>query len=196
MPDAQDKIVGVHIGTGGSPLILGLPVFATASVALGMGLIGKPAGFGVIVPLILFTTGLYQLVTTCWAIILGQNIVAAIFALFSGFWLALGTLLLGLHLGWYDIAKDAVPGSLELFFISYVILFFFLTIPCLWLPWIYPLTVLLVALALALAAAAAYFAAGIVAFIFSFLAFWEWMNVSMTAMGARSVPPLGKPLMS
>lgn len=196
MSETHDKIVGVHVGTGGAPLILGLPVFGTASVALGMGLIGKPTGFGVIVPIILFTTGLYQLVTTGWAIILGQNIVAAIFGLFSGFWLSLGALLLGLHLGWYDIAKPALPASLELFFISYTILFFFLTIPCLWLPWLFPLTVLLVAIALALAAAGVYTIAGYFVLAFAFFAFWEWMNVSITAMGGKSVPPLGKPLIS
>ncbi|MGH7103477.1 MAG: hypothetical protein ACREFJ_13880 [Acetobacteraceae bacterium] len=196
MSDTQDKIVGVHIGSGGSPLILGLPVFGIASVALGMGLIGKPTGFGVIVPIILFTTGLYQLVTVGWAIILGQSIVAAIFGLFSGFWLSLGVLLLGLHLGWLDIAKDAVPASLELFFISYTILFAFLIIPCLWLPWLFPLTVLLVAVALALAAAGAYAIAGYFVLAFAFLAFWEFINVSVTAMGAKGFPPLGKPLIS
>ncbi|MGH7159604.1 MAG: hypothetical protein ACREFS_05935 [Acetobacteraceae bacterium] len=196
MSDTQDRIVGVHLGTGGSPLILGLPVFGVASVALGMGLIGKPTGFGVIVPILLVTTGLYQLVTTGWAIILGQNIVAAIFGLFSGFWLSFGLLLLGLHLGWYEIPKGALPASLELFFISYTILFAFLIIPCLWLPWIYPLTVLLVAVALALAAAGIYAVAGYFVLAFAFLAFWEFINVSVTAMGAKGFPPLGKPLIS
>ncbi|MGH7085719.1 MAG: hypothetical protein ACREFN_12090, partial [Acetobacteraceae bacterium] len=75
-------------------------------------------------------------------------------------------------------------------------LFAFLIIPCLWLPWIYPLTVLLVAVALALAAAGIYAVAGYFVLAFAFLAFWEFINVSVTAMGAKGFPPLGKPLIS
>jgi uncharacterized protein len=194
MPDERDGIVGVHLGTGGSPLILGLPVFAVASVALGMGLMGKPYGLPPIVPIIIFTTGLYQLVTTGWAIILGQSLVAAIFALFSGFWLSLAALLLGLQHGWFGIPTADVGAAEELFFICYTILFFFLTIPCLRLPVIYPLMVILVALAVALVAAGILPVAGYVCLAFSFLAFWAWMNVALTAMGVTSVPPLGPTL--
>lgn len=196
MPDGRDGIVGVHLGIGGNPLILGLPVFAVASVALGMGLMGKPTGLPPIVPLIIFTTGLYQLVTTVWAIFLGQSIVATIFALFSGFWLSLAALLLGLQHNWYGIAADKVAASEELFFISYTILFVFLTIPCLRLPVIYPLMVILVALAVALVAAGLPAIAGYVCLTFSFLAFWAWMNVALTEMGVTSVPPLGPRLWS
>ena len=194
MPDEQSKVVGVHLGSGGSPLILGLPVFAVASVALGMGLMGTPTGLPPIVPIIIFSTGLFQLVTTVWAIVLGQSLVAAIFALFSGFWLSLAAFLLGLGHGWYGIPTASVRASEELFFISYAILFFFLTIPCLRLPVIYPLIVILVALAVALVAAGLFAIAGYVCLVFCFLGFWAWMNVALTATGVTSVPPLGPQL--
>ena len=194
MPDPQDKVVGVHLGTGGAPLILGLPVFALASVALGMGLIGAPAGIAVVAPIFIFVSGLYQFVTTGWAIILGQSLVAAIFGLFSGFWLSFAALMIGTHHGWYGIPPADLAASQELFFIAWTILFVFLTIPCLRLPVIYPVIVILVALALALAAAGSFFVAGIVVFIFDVLVWWSWMNVALTATGMTTVPPVGRPL--
>lgn len=195
MPDELEKVVGVHVGAGGSPLILGLPVFALASVALAMGLVGAPAGIAVVAPIFLFVSGLYQFVTTGWAIILGQSLVAAIFGLFSGFWLSFGALMIGVHHGWYGIPAADLAASQELFFIAWTILFVFLTIPCLRLPVIYPIIVILVALALALAAAGLFFAAGIVVFIFDVMVWWSWMNVALTAVGMTTVPPIGKPVL-
>jgi uncharacterized protein len=195
MSDEQNKIVGVHVGTGGDPLILGLPVFALASVALGMGLIDKPAGLPVIAPIIICSTAVFQLITTFWAIILGQSLVAAIFGLFSGLWLSLGALLIGTHHDWFGIPEAELAGSKELFFIAYAIVFAFLIIPCLRLPVIYPLTVILIVVALALAAAGDYVIAGYFALAFSFLGFWAWLNVALTAVGAKGAPPLGKAIL-
>ncbi|MGH9447696.1 MAG: GPR1/FUN34/YaaH family transporter [Terriglobia bacterium] len=193
---AQEQTVEVRVGTGGDPLTLGLPVFAVASLALGMGCLGKPSGLAVVAPLIILTTGIFQVITTVWAIIRGQSIVALIFALFSGFWLTLGCVLIGTQHGWFGIPAGGTAGALELIFICYSTLFFFLLIPCLRLPVIYPITVALIVVALAFAAAGALAITGYLALAFSFLGFWASLNVAHAAMGTKAFPPLGKPLLS
>ena len=149
---------GVLVGAGGNPLIVGLPIFAVGSLALGMALVGvvDATALGAVVPIVLFATGLYLLIVTAWAAILAQTIVAGICGTFSGFWLSLGMLLLGLTHNWYGIAPTQVAATEELFFIAWGCLFVFLLIPCLLLPAVYPAVIGLVVVALALAAASAH----------------------------------------
>jgi len=202
-PPVQTQPRGVLIGVGGDPLIVGLVFFGLASLALGMALVGLPTDSqGSILPILIMGAGLYQLVTTVWAIVLGQSLVAAIFSTFSAFWLSFGALLLGLGHGWYGVADADVAGAQELFFIAWACLFLLLVIPCLRLPAIYPLAVFLVFVACAFAASGAFTgtenlftAAGATALTFSFLAFYSWVNVALTAMGVTKVPPLGRPLL-
>ncbi|HVV11037.1 GPR1/FUN34/YaaH family transporter [Amycolatopsis sp.] len=201
--EAPPAPTGVVVGAGGDPLIIGLPIFAVGSLALGMALIGVvPAtALGAVVPIVLFGTGLYLGVVTVWAAMLAQTIVAGITGTFSGFWLSLGALLLGLQHNWYGVAADQVAGVEQLFFIAWGCLFLFLLIPCLRLPAVYPAVVALVVAACALAAAAAHTgdanllkAAGYVILVFALLGFCAFVNVGLTAMGAkRPFPPLGRP---
>jgi succinate-acetate transporter protein len=194
---------GVLVGAGGDPLIVGLIFFGIASLVLGVALIGIiPATLGGIVPILVVGAGLFQLLTTLWAIYLAQSMVAAIFSTFSAFWLSLSALLLGLDHGWYAIPPEQAAYAKGLFFIGWACLFFFLTIPCLRLPITYNLAVALVCVATALAAAGSFTgsagvltAAGAVALTFSFLAFYGWTNVALTAAGGTPFPPLGKPLL-
>lgn len=206
LPAVPPEPTRVVVGAGGDPLIVGLPIFAVGSLALGMALMGfLPAGaLGAVVPIIVLGTGLYQLVVTVWSALLGQSIVAGIFGTFSGFWLSLGALLVGLQHNWYGIPAASAGGAEELFFICWGCLFAFLLIPCLRLPAIYPAIVGLVVAALALAAAAVHTGvaellavAGYVILTFAFLGFCAFVNVGLTAMGAKKpFPPLGKPVIS
>ncbi|KAA9150416.1 hypothetical protein FPZ12_041200 [Amycolatopsis acidicola] len=190
------------VGAGGDPLIIGLPIFAVGSLALGMALIGViPAtALGAVVPIVLLGTGLFLLVVTVWAALLAQTMVAGITGTFSGFWLSLGALLLGLQHSWYGVAADQVAGAQELFFIAWGCLFVFLLVPCLRLPAVYPAVVALVVAACALAAASAHTGdanllkvAGYVILVFALLGFLAFVNVALTAMGAkRPFPPLGR----
>lgn len=189
-----EQTVDVRVGAGGDPLTLGLPVFAVASLALGMGLLGLPAGLHVVAPLIILTTGLFQLVVTIWAIFLGQSIVALIFGLFSGFWLTLGAVLIGTTHGWFGIAH--VGAAEELVFICYASLFAFLFIPCLRLPAIYPIILALIVAALSFAAAGVFSIAGYLALTFAFLGFYASLNVAQVALGAKPLLSLGKPFVS
>jgi succinate-acetate transporter protein len=196
---------GVVVGAGGDPLIVGLPIFAIGSLALGVALIGKVTpltALGGIVPIVVFGTGLLLLVVTVWAAVLAQTMVAGITGTFSGFWLSLGALLVGLQHNWYGIAPTqtaTIAQTQELFFIAWGALFLFLLIPCLRLPAVYPLVVALVVAATALAATFAHTGntnlltiAGYVVLTFAFLGFYAFINVALTATGAkRPMPPLG-----
>ncbi|MBK1785958.1 GPR1/FUN34/YaaH family transporter [Prauserella cavernicola] len=204
---AEPTPTGVVVGAGGDPLIVGLPIFAVGSLVLGVVLIGAvlPAtALGAVVPIVLAATGLFLVVVTVWAAMLGQSMVAGITGTFAGFWLSLGALLLGLQHNWYGIAADQVAGTQEIFFIAWGALFLFLLIPSLRLPAIYPAIVLLVVAALGLAAASAHTGnttvleiAGYFVLGFAFLGFCAFVNVALTASGAkRAFPPIGKPIMS
>jgi succinate-acetate transporter protein len=194
---------GVLVGAGGDPLIVGLVFFGIASLALGMALVGRPTGAqGSILPILIMGAGLYQLVTTMWAILLGQSMVAAIFSTFSAFWLSFGALLLGITHNWFGLASSDAAGAQELFFIAWACLFLLLVVPVLKLPAVYPLAVFLVFVACALAAAGAFTgsenvftAAGATALTFSFLAFYAWVHVALKAMGGPALPPLGRPVL-
>ncbi|HVX46342.1 MAG TPA: GPR1/FUN34/YaaH family transporter [Mycobacteriales bacterium] len=197
---------GVVLGAGGDPLIVGLPIFAVGSLTLGMALVGvvDQTALGGIVPIVLFGTGLFLAIVTVWAAVLAQTIVAGICGTFSGFWLSLGALLLGLQHNWYGVPAGQIASTQEMFFTAWGCLFLFLLIPCLMLPAVYPAVVALVVAALALAAASAHTgepnllkAAGYVTLVFAFLGFCAFVNVGLTAMGAkRPFPPLGPPILS
>jgi succinate-acetate transporter protein len=195
---------GVLVGAGGDPIVLGLAVFCAGTTALGMALIGvvPPTALAVVVPVIAGASGLYQIVSVVWALFLGQTFVAVVFGIFSGFWLSLSMLLLGLGHGWYGIAAADLPRAQALFFITWATAIFFLLIPCLRLPAIYPAIVGLVVVALVLATLGAWFglgalivAAGWVVLLFTALGFWAFLNVSATALGAKAFLPLGPPLL-
>jgi succinate-acetate transporter protein len=200
-PLAPPEPRGVLVGAGGDPLIVGLVFFGIAALALGMSLVGRPTGaLGSILPILIMGAGLYQLVTTVWAILLGQSMVAAIFSTFSAFWLSFGALLLGINHGWFGLTSGDATGAQELFFIAWACLFLLLVIPVLMLPAVYPLAVFLVFVACALSAASAFtgsenlsIAAGATALTFAFLAFWAWVHVALKAMGGPAWPPLGEP---
>jgi len=206
-PVAELQPRAVLVG-GGDPLTVGLIFFGIASLALGMSLIGPEIDFlpassqAAIIPVLVMGAGLFQIVTTVWAILLGQSLVAAIFSTFAAFWLSFAALLLGLGHNWYGVAPADVQSAQEVFFIAWACLFLFLTIPCLVLPAVYPLAVGLVFVACSLAAAAVFkasqdlfTAAGATALTFAFLAFYSWVHVTLKSVGITALPPLGRPIL-
>jgi uncharacterized protein len=193
---------GVLVGAGGDPLFLGLGVFCLGATALGMALIGVVplSALGIVIPVIALATGLYQMVATIWGILLGQTAVAGILGMFSGFWLSLAGLLLGLQHGWYGIGAADVGHAEGLYFIAFAILFFFLLIVSLRLPLIYPAIVAFVVVALVLAAiggeggsTGAFNAAGVVILVFAALGFYAFLSSGSVALGGKSLP-LGRPI--
>jgi succinate-acetate transporter protein len=186
----------------GDPAILGLPIFAAGSVALGLALVGyvPAAAVGSVLPIVLAGTGLGLLVATLWAASLGQTVVAGIFGLFSGFWLSYATLLLGLDHGWFAIPAADVERSVALFLITWAVVMLALTLGTLRLPLAFTLVLGLVVVALVLlifgtlgANATLNKLAGYVVLAFAALGLYLFLGTASTALGGRGLP-LGAPL--
>jgi hypothetical protein len=186
----------------GDPAILGLPIFAAGSVALGLALVGyvPAAAVGSVLPIVLAATGLGLLVSTVWAASLGQTVVAGIFGLFSGFWLSYAALLLGLQHGWFAIPAANVERSIALFLIAWTVVMLALTLGTLRLPLAFTLVLGLVVVALVLlifgtldANATLNKLAGYVVLAFGALGLYLFLSTASTALGGRGYP-LGAPL--
>lgn len=207
-PPAQPPLgppQGVLIGAGGDPLIIGLPMFALGSIALGFALVGvvSSAGLGTIIPEIAAASAFWVFIGGLWAIGLGQSIVACIFGIFSGFWGSLTLFLLGLDHHWFAIPPADLVHAQLVFFISWDIVVFLLLIPVLRLPVVYVGVIVFVIAALTLVVLGLEYPgsvstfnhlAGICTFIFAGLGLYAFLNVSSVATGGPPRPPLGPPV--
>jgi succinate-acetate transporter protein len=192
----------VVVAPPGDPAILGLPIFAAGSVALGLALVGyvPAAAVGSVVPIVLAATGLGLLIATIWSASVGQTMVAGVFGLFAGFWLSYAVLLLGLNHDWFAIPAANVSRSVELFLITWAVVMSALTVASVRLPLAYTLVFALVVVALVLLIfgsvngdANLNKAAGYVALVFGALGLYLFLATASIATGGRSFP-LGRPL--
>jgi uncharacterized protein len=188
----------------GDPAILGLPIFAAGSIALGLALVGYVPAVAVtsVLPIVLAATGLGLLVSTVWAASLGQTVVAGIFGLFTGFWLSYAALLLGLNHNWFLIPTEAVERSVALFLITWAVVMLALTVGTLRLPLAYTLVLGLVVVALVLlifgtteTSETLNKMAGYVVLAFGALGLYLFLSAASTALGGPGYP-LGSPLLS
>jgi len=202
LPVALEEAPTGH--AAGDPAILGLPIFAAGSIALGLALVGyvPAAAVGSVLPIVLAATGLGLLVSTVWAASLGQTVVAGIFGLFTGFWLSYAALLLGLNHNWFAIPPEAVERSVALFLIAWAIVMFALTVGTLRLPLAYTLVLGLVVVALVLlifgtteTSETLNKMAGYVVLAFGALGIYLFLSTASIALGGAGYP-LGSPLLS
>lgn len=202
LPVAVEPAPSGH--AAGDPAILGLPIFAAGSVALGLALVGyvPPAAVGSVLPIVLAGTGLGLLIATVWAASLGQTVVAGIFGLFSGFWLSYAALLLGLNHDWFAIPAEDVERSVALFLIAWAVVMGALTLGTLRLPLAYTLVLGLVVVALVLlifgtleASETLNKMAGYVVLAFGALGLYLFLGTASSALGGGGYP-LGSPLLS
>jgi succinate-acetate transporter protein len=186
----------------GDPSILGLPIFVAGSVALAFGLVGyvSPAALGAPLAIIMAGTGIGLLISTVWAIALGQTLVACVFGLFAGFWLSYGLLVLGLTHNWFGIPAADVTHTVAQFQITWAIVMAALTVATLRLPSAFTAVVGLVVLALVLLIIATLSpstamtkAAGVVTFLFAGVGVYLFLSAASVATGGRGYP-LGKPI--
>lgn len=186
----------------GSPACIGVPMFVVGSVALGLVLTGfVPAtAAGASIPIIMTATGLGLVVAAVWAAMLAQNAVAAVFAIFSGFWLSYAALVLGLTHNWFGIVAEDAVKSQELFLLSWLLLIGLLTVASLRLPLAFSVLFALISLALLLvllgtanASTSLTTAAGYVVFAFALLGAYLFLDAMSTATGGKPLP-LGTPL--
>lgn len=122
----------------GNPALLGLLTFLPSGVTLGLWFVGyldtATLGGGMI-PIVGLSAGLFLLVASIWAGRLAQNAVAAIFGVFSAFWLSFAFLLIGLTSGWWGIKEPAQVQSVQsTYLLSFLLVFVFLTLATLRLP--------------------------------------------------------------
>lgn len=187
---------------GGDPALIGVPTFLAGSVALGLTLTGfVPAGpAGAPIAIILAATALGQLIAAVWAAALGQNAVAAIFGIFTGFWLSYAVLVLGLTHNWFGIAAGAVTKTQAEFLIAWLVIIVMLTLATLRLPAAFTLLFAIIDLALALVLAATLtgsagltHAAGYAVFGFVAVGIYLFLGACSVATGGSALP-LGRPV--
>lgn len=184
------------------PSLLGLPTFIVGSLALGLALTGfLPAtAAGGVLPIIFSSTVLGLLLTTIWAISVGQTAVAAIFGLFTGFWLSYVALLLGLTHGWYAIAAADVKDTVGTFLLCWTIIVAVLTVAMLRLPAAFTLLLGLVTLALAFVTLGTFNTqpnlsklGGYVVLAFALVGVYLFLSASAVTLGGKGYP-LGRAL--
>jgi len=187
----------------GDPLALGLPAFIVGSVALGLVLVGfvSPLGTGASLPIILLATAIGLLISTLWAMAVGQSAVAMILGVFTGFWASYGFLVLGLQHGWFGITLVDLRSSQELFLIAWIVIMSMLTLATLRLAMAFTAVLLLVDVALicvlvgVINTSANWLkAGGAIAFLFATIGVFIFFGTASVATGGKPIP-LGRPIM-
>ena len=169
---------------------------------VGLALINYAPAAGGALPIIILATGIGQLVATLWAAALGQSAVAAIFGIFSGFWLSYAALLTGLAHGWWGVPPAASVHTVAAFLISWLIIVGVLTLGSLRLPSAFTLIFALIDLALILVLAATLNgspglakAGGIAVFAFAAVGAYVFAGSLSVATGGKPFP-LGRPVIT
>ena len=185
-----------------SPAVVGVPLFVIGSIALGLADVGfvPAASAGAAVPIIMTATGIGLLFAALWAASQAQNAVAAIFAIFAGFWLSYAALFLGLVHGWYGVAAADVARTQELYLVSWMVLIGLLTLASLRLPLAFTLIFGLITIALFLtllgvanASGSTIKLAGYVVFAFAAIGAYLFYDAMNQACGGKPMPT-GAPL--
>ena len=186
------------------PALIGLPTFIAGAIALGLVQVGfvSSASPGAPVAIIMFATGLGQLLSTVWAAAVHQGAVAGIFGIFTGFWWSYGALVLGLAHGWYGVAKTDTVHTEGLFLIAWIVVVGMLTLASLRLPAAFTVLFALVTLSLALALAGTLaeiqgllVGAGVATFALTAVGIYLFFDAMFTATGGRSLP-LGRSILT
>lgn len=184
----------------GNPALLGLATFLPGALSLALWLVGYlPAGdLGSIAPAVLFSSGLFLLISCIWASRLGASAVAAIFGTFSAFWLSLGVLVAAITNGWMGLTADSTP--LPTFLLSWLIVFVALTLATLRLPLMFTIGFVLVDITVALVLAFALTGtqlfstlAGVGAFAFCAVFAYIWFDGMSQELGGKAMS-MGNPI--
>jgi uncharacterized protein len=189
----------------GNPAVLGLIVFATGSLVLGISLLGNvPLAVqpGTVQPIVYAGTGLILLIATIWAASLQQTFVATILGTFAGFWLSYSAMVLGLTHNWYAIPAADIPHTLGQFLIGWDAAIFMLFLVTLRLPLVFSLIlgagtagVALLAAAVLGTSSGTYRAGGVFVMIFAILGYYAYLSGALESVGGKGLP-LGKPVVS
>ena len=131
----------------GNPALLALITFLPSGLTLGRWVIGSldttllPGGM---VATLALSAGLFMLVATIWAGRIGASTLAAIFGVFSAFWLSFALLVTALTSTWWAIAAAGVARVQATYLLSFLCVFILLTLATLRLPLIFTVGFVLV----------------------------------------------------
>lgn len=188
----------------GNPALVGLPAFLVGAVALGLVLTGfAPAGaVGASIPIIATATGIGLVFAALWAARIGQSAVAAVFSIFSGFWISYAALVLGLTHNWFGIEADAVSRTQEVYLLSWLVVLVLLTLGTLRLPFAFTalfalvdLAVLLILIGTSQASTGLVKAGGFAVFGFVAVGAYIFLGGLASETGGKALP-LGTPVVS
>jgi uncharacterized protein len=182
----------------GNPALLGLMTFLPSGITLGLWLVGylDTAKFGGgMIPIVSLSAGLFLLIAAVWAGGLAQNTVAAIFGVFSAFWLSFGFLLIGITSGWWAVDGDSSGQVRSTFLLSFLLVFVLLTLSTLRLPLVFTVGFVLVDITFALAFfgvstsnAGLFPIAGIATFLFCLVFAYILYDGINQDLGGRALP--------
>jgi uncharacterized protein len=205
-PDLREPAENVQTARlDGNPAVLGLIVFATGSLVLGISLLGNvPLAVqpGSIQPIVYAGTGLGLLIATIWAAAIQQTFVATILGTFAGFWLSYTAMVLGLTHNWYAIPAANIPHTLGQFLIGWDAAIFMLFLVTLRLPLVFSLIlgagtvgVAFLAVAVMGTSSVPYHIGAVFVLIFSALGYYAYLSGALESVGGKGLP-LGKPVSS
>jgi uncharacterized protein len=187
----------------GNPALLGLITFLPAGITLGLWFVGYlPTGTlgGGMIPLSSLCAGVFLMIAAIWAAQLGASPVAAIFAIFSAFWLSFAVLLIGITSNWWGLNGDAGGEVRATYLLSFLIVFVLLTVITLRLPLLFTVGFVLVDITFALAfigvaagSAGLFPIAGITTFAFCAVYAYILADGFLQDLGGKPMP-LGNPL--
>jgi hypothetical protein len=138
----------------GNPALLALITFLPSGLTLGLWFIGyldTAALPGGMVATLALSAGLFMLVATIWAGRIGASTLAAVFGVFSAFWLSFALLVTALTSTWWAIAAAGVARVQATYLLSFLCVFVLLTLATLRLPLVFTAGFVLVDLTFLLA---------------------------------------------
>ncbi len=182
----------------GNPALLGLLTFLPSGITLALWFLGYlPTGTlgGGMIPITGLSAGVFLLIASVWAGRLAQNTVAAIFGVFSAFWLSFSFLLIGITSDWWGMKGDAGGEVRSTYLLSFLIVFVLLTLSTLRLPMAFTVGFLFVDITFALAfigvsagAAGLFPIAGVTTLIFCAIFAYILYDGINQDLGGRAMP--------
>ena len=187
----------------GNPALLALITFLPSALTLGLWFIGYldtarlPGGM---IATLALSAGLFMLVATIWAGRIGASTLAAIFGVFSAFWLSFALLVTALTSTWWAIAAGGVQRVQATYLLSFFCVFTLLTLATLRLPLAFTVGFVLVDVTFLLAFIAVvngnrdwFTWAGVTTFAFCAVFAYVLFDGLGQDLGGKAMP-MGKPL--
>lgn len=206
-PDTGADTAAAAAAAAANPALVGVPTFVIGAVALGLYLVGFTGASSTalvgMLPILFMCTGIGQLVATLWAVRVGAGAPAAIFGIFTGFWLSFAVLATSLGADWFGPTSTdtaVATGAQETFLLTWLIGIIVLTVASLRLPAAFTVLFVLIDAALLLVllgtssgSTGLLFVGGIVVFAFALVGVYLFVDALGQATGGKAMP-MGKPI--